>query len=123
MAGIPVEVVPGITAAAGVAAYAGIPLTHRDYARLAVFTTGLLKEDNQSPVWGMLARPAQTVVIYMGVSRLEIICTELVAYGLAATTHAAVVERGTTAAQRVIVEDIAMLADRVCVAGVHPSAL
>ncbi len=122
-AGITVEVVPGVTAAAGIAAYAGIPLTHRDYARSVVFTTGFLKDGALDLDWTMLARPGQTLVIYMGVSRLAEICAQLVAHGLPASTPAGVVERGTTHAQRVVVADLASLAERVRAAHVRPPAL
>jgi uroporphyrin-III C-methyltransferase len=97
-AGITVEVVPGVTAAAGIAAYAGIPLTHRDHAQSVVFATGFLKDGALELDWPMLARPNQTLVIYMGISRLAEICARLVEHGLAASTPAGVIERGTTAA-------------------------
>lgn len=122
-AGITVEVVPGVTAAAGVAAYAGIPLTHRDHAQSVVFTTGFLRDGLLTLDWPMLARPSQTLVIYMGISRLGDICRQLVAHGLPATTPAAVIERGTTHAQRVVVGDLSSLADEVAAAGVRPPAL
>ena len=123
MAGVPVEVVPGVTAAAGVAAYAGIPLTHRDYAQSVIFTTGYLKDGNQVLDWFMLSRPAQTVVIYMGLSRLEVICAELIAHGLDSTTPAAVIERGTTSEQRVVVGEVCSLARKAQVAAIKPPAL
>ncbi|HRP94982.1 MAG TPA: uroporphyrinogen-III C-methyltransferase [Rhodocyclaceae bacterium] len=118
-AGITVEVVPGVTAAAGIAAYAGIPLTHREHAQSVVFTTGFLKNGALDLDWPMLARPAQTLVIYMGISRLGEICAQLVAHGLPPTTPAGVIERGTTHAQRVAVGDLASLVDRV----IRPPAL
>lgn len=122
-AGIVVEVVPGVTAAAGIAAYAGIPLTHRDHAQSVVFATGFLKNGVLELDWPMLARPNQTLVIYMGVSRLAEICTRLIAHGLSAQTPAAVIERGTTALQRVAVGDLETLAQRVAEAGIRPPAL
>lgn len=122
-AGITVEVVPGVTAAAGIAAYAGIPLTHREHAQSVVFTTGFLKNGALDLDWPMLARPAQTLVIYMGISRLGEICAQLIAHGLPPSTPAGVIERGTTHAQRVAVGDLATLVDRVREAGIRPPAL
>lgn len=122
-AGITVEVVPGVTAAAGIAAYAGIPLTHRDHARSVVFTTGFLKNGALDLDWPMLARPGQTLVIYMGISRLAEICRQLVAHGLPPETPGGVVERGTTQAQRVAVGTLATLADVVRQAEIRPPAL
>lgn len=92
--GVPFEVVPGVTAASGAASYAGIPLTHRDHVRAVVFVTGHLKDGSTDLDWAMLARPRQTVVIYMGVTRLAEICGQLVAHGLDPATPAAVIEIG-----------------------------
>ncbi|MBN8443794.1 MAG: uroporphyrinogen-III C-methyltransferase [Thauera sp.] len=122
-AGITVEVVPGVTAASGISAYAGIPLTHRDHAQSVVFTTGFLKDGRLDLDWPMLARRGQTLVIYMGISRLAEICAQLVAHGLPAKTPAAVIERGTTHAQRVVAADLATLDAKVREAGVRPPAL
>ena len=122
-AGIGVEVVPGVTAAAGIAAYAGIPLTHRDHAQSVVFATGFLKDGALDLDWAMLARPAQTVVFYMGLSRLSEICAQLIAHGLPADTPAAVIERGTTSAQRVVAADLTRLPAEVAASGVRPPAL
>ena len=122
-AGIPFEVVPGITAAAGIGAYAGIPLTHRDFAQACIFVTGHLKDGSVDLDWEMLARPKQTVVFYMGITQLATICKQLVAHGLPASTPAAVVRRGTTQAQRVVTSDLAHLAEAVKAAGITPPAL
>lgn len=122
-AGIPFEVIPGITAAAGIGAYAGIPLTHRDFAQSCIFVTGHLKDGSVDLDWEMLARPKQTLVFYMGITQLATICAELVSHGLAATTPAAVVRRGTTRDQRVVTSDLANLAADVKAAGITPPAL
>jgi uroporphyrin-III C-methyltransferase len=122
-AGVPFEVIPGITAAAGIGAYAGIPLTHRDFAQSCIFVTGHLKDGSVDLDWNMLARPKQTVVFYMGITQLATICAELVAHGLSATTPAAVVRRGTTRDQRVVTSDLANLAADVKAAGITPPAL
>lgn len=122
-AGIPFEVVPGITAACGIASYAGIPLTHRDHAQSCVFVTGHLKDGSAALDWRSLAVPRQTVVIYMGLGALPQICRELVMHGLPATTAAAVVEQGTTARQRVVTATLADLAERVAEAGLRTPCL
>lgn len=101
-AGIPFEVVPGITSAQGMSAYAGIPLSHREHTSAIVFATGHCKEGGQAPDWAALARPRQTVVIYMGIGALPTICRQLAAHGLPGETPAAVVERATTPQQRVV---------------------
>lgn len=122
-AGIPFEVVPGVTAASGIASYAGIPLTHRDHAQSVVFATGHKKEGPVDLDWAALARPMQTVVIYMGVSRIEEIARRLVAYGMARNTPAAIVRRGTLPDQQVLVATLADLADKAEAAGIKPPAL
>ncbi|MBL8348765.1 MAG: uroporphyrinogen-III C-methyltransferase [Burkholderiaceae bacterium] len=122
-AGIAFDVVPGITAACGVASHAGIPLTHRDHAQCALFVTGHLKDGSADLDWPALARPRQTVVIYMGLGALAQICAQLIAHGAPASLPAAVVEQGTTAQQRVVSATLADLAPRVAEAGLKSPSL
>lgn len=122
-AGLHCEVVPGVTAAAGAGAVAGIPLTHRDHAQTLVFATGHLKDNTVNLDWTALARPHQTVVIYMGLGALEIICQQLVRHGLDATTPAAVIHRATLPGQRGIYSTLGELPAAAKSAGLRPPAL
>ncbi|PSV11957.1 uroporphyrinogen-III C-methyltransferase [Photobacterium kishitanii] len=110
-AGIDFQVVPGITAAAGATAYAGIPLTHRDYAQTAMFITGHLKPDGKQLDWSTLARGNQTLVIYMGLMKSSHIQQQLLQHGRAPETPIAIIERGTQATQKVLTGQLDELAD------------
>ncbi|MDN6981803.1 uroporphyrinogen-III C-methyltransferase [Vibrio cholerae] len=102
-AGVKFQVVPGITAAAGATAYAGIPLTHRDYAQSALFVTGHLKAQAEDLDWSTLARGKQTLVIYMGLSNAAAIAEQLQLHGRQASTPVAIIERGTQVNQQVLI--------------------
>ena len=110
-ADIPFQVVPGITAAAGATAYAGIPLTHRDYAQTAMFVTGHLKPDGDTLDWSTLARGKQTLVIYMGLMKSSHIQQQLLEHGRGADTPIAIIERGTQKTQKVLKGQLSELAE------------
>ena len=111
--GIPFQVVPGITAASGCAAYAGIPLTHRDHAQACVFVTGHGRDGRLDLNWEALIQPRQTVAIYMGLSSLAEIAAGFIDHGAAPDTPAAVVASGTRSAQRVVTGTLETLAGEV----------
>ena len=101
-AGIPFQVVPGITAASGCSSYSGIPLTHRDYSQSVRFVTGHLKEGAPDLEWDILARERQTLVFYMGLVGLPRICEELIKHGMKPDMPMALVQQGTTKHQKVL---------------------
>jgi uroporphyrin-III C-methyltransferase len=121
--GVPFEVVPGITAAAGVAAFAGIPLTHRNYAQACVFVTGHLKDGSMNLDWPGLARRRQTVIIYMGLHGLPHLCEQLIAHGLPTDWPAAIVQQGTTPNQRTVTGTLATLPGLATAAGLKAPTL
>lgn len=121
--GIPFQVVPGITAANGVSSYAGIPLTHRDYAQACLFITGHLKNGTLDLDWVAMSRPRQTVVVYMGLVGLEQICQQLIAHGVSADMPAAVIQQGTTQRQRVVTATLKNLAEKVSIAEIKAPSL
>ena len=121
--GIPFQIVPGITAASGCAAYAGIPLTHRDYAQSCVFVTGHLKDGGINLDWDALAKPQQTIVVYMGLVGLPLICQELIKRGLPENLPAALIEQGTTPHQRIFAGTLTTLPEIVEGADVHAPTL
>ncbi|NKC15429.1 MAG: uroporphyrinogen-III C-methyltransferase [Gammaproteobacteria bacterium] len=120
---IPFQVVPGVTAASGCAAYAGIPLTHRDHAHACLFVTGNTRNGAIELDWPALIRPMQTVVIYMGLTGLTTICAKLIEHGMDGATPAALVQQGTLREQRVITATVATLPRAVQGGGVRTPSL
>jgi uroporphyrin-III C-methyltransferase/precorrin-2 dehydrogenase/sirohydrochlorin ferrochelatase len=114
--------VPGVTAAAGCAAYAGIPLTHRDYAHSVTFVAGVTG-DGKEPDWHALATPGTTTVFYMGLARLPHIAAQLMQHGASPSLPAAVIAQGTLPNQRVITATVATIADVASHADLESPAL
>ena len=121
--GVPYEVVPGITAAVACAAYAGIPLTHRDHAQSVRFVTAHCQSSLDTLDWVALAQERQTLAVYMGVGELHALQTRLIQHGRAASTPFALIENGSRADQRVIIGTLAQLAERAAVHIVRSPAL
>jgi uroporphyrin-III C-methyltransferase/precorrin-2 dehydrogenase/sirohydrochlorin ferrochelatase len=110
-AGIPFQVVPGITAASGCASYAGIPLTHRDYSQSVRFLTGHTKDGRVPLEWDLLVKEQQTLVFYMGLAGLPDICDQLLKHGMSSSTPVAVIQQGTTQTQKVVVGNLDRVSD------------
>ncbi len=121
--GVATVVVPGITAATGCAAAAGLALTDRRYASAVTFVTGHPHDADAPPDWAALARSGQTLAIYMGVGTAAATAEQLIAHGLAPETPAGVIERGTMPDQRVLATTLAGLGESVARHDVHPPAL
>tara|TARA_B100001079_G_scaffold49542_2_gene40518 strand:+ start:4366 stop:5748 length:1383 start_codon:yes stop_codon:yes gene_type:complete len=117
------QVVPGITAASGCAAYAGIPLTHRDFAQSVLFLTGQLKDGSVNLNWESLVVSQQTLVFYMGSLGLQFICEKLVAHGMDSDMPIAVVQQGTTRDQKVLVSTLAELPEAVLQNPIKPPTI
>lgn len=111
--GVPFQVVPGITAAAGCASYSGIPLTHRDYAQSVTFVTGNLKDGSVNLNWTQLSQPNQTIVFYMGLQGMPIIFRSLIEHGVSPDMPAALIQQGTTHQQKVITGTLSSLPEIV----------
>lgn len=122
-AGIPFEVVPGITAAAGCAAQAGFPLTHRNHAQSLTLVTAHLQDNTVNLDWDSLARPAQTIVFYMGVGAVNEISRQMIAHGLSPDTPAAVVHKGTLPDQLTLISTLGRLPDDLAKQLIKPPAL
>ncbi len=122
-AGIPFSVIPGITAASGVAAYAGIPLTHREHAHTVSFVTGHGDQNGNEPDWRTLAGATQTLVFYMGLARLPVIVARLLAAGAPPTRPAAVISQGTSDAQRVVAATLGTLEAECALVALESPAL
>ena len=121
--GVPFQVVPGITAAGGCASYAGIPLTHRDYAQSCIFVTGHLKDGSMDMNWEALVQPRQTIAVYMGIQGLDVLCSQLIRHGMPETMPAALVQQGTTQHQRVFTGTLKSLPDIPKTNEVRPPAM
>ena len=114
--GVSFEVVPGVTAASGISSYAGIPLTHRDYAQSCIFVTGHLKDGTADLDWPSLVRARQTVVIYMGLGGLPEICRQMMLHGSSPNLPVAVVQDGSISTQKVVTGTLADMPERVALA-------
>lgn len=121
--GIPFQVVPGITAASGASAYAGIPLTHRDYSQAVVFATGHLKDGTANLNWAGLVQPNQTIVFYMGLVGITTICKGLIEHGMSPDMPIALIQKATTPEQRLFTGTLATMSELVERENIKPPTL
>ena len=121
--GIPFQIVPGITAALGCAAYSGIPLTHRDYAQSCIFVTGHRKNGTVNLNWNLLTQTNQTLIFYMGLLGLEHICASLIEHNMPPDTPIALIMHGTLADQKVVVSDLSNIVAAVQDEEIKPPTL
>jgi len=121
--GIDFQIVPGITAAAGAASYAGIPLTHRNYAQSVTFVTGHLKDGTMDLNWPALAHPNQTLVVYMGLLGVKTLCAKLIEHGLSEKTPMALVQKATTRQQKVLIGTLKSMPELLETANIKPPTL
>lgn len=121
--GISFQIVPGITAASGCASYAGIPLTHRDYAQSCTFVTGHFKDGELDLNWDALVQPGQTLAVYMGVRALRTLCNKLMQHGLDKATPAAIIQQGTRAKQRTYTGTLRSLPDIADASSIKPPSM
>ena len=112
-AGIHFQVIPGITAASGCCAYAGIPLTHRDLSQACLFVTAHGKDEVLELNWNSLVQPRQTVVYYMGLANAGLVSSKLVEHGMPGDTPLAVVQNGTSIHQKVVLGTVGTLLETV----------
>ncbi len=122
-AGVGFHVVPGITAATGVCASAGIPLTHRGLAQSCTFVTGHLQDATMELDWPVLARANQTLAVYMGLLGLPMLCARLIEHGRDPATPAAIIQQGTTARQRILEGTLATLPGLLAADPMHAPTL
>ncbi len=122
-ANIPFQVVPGITSAAGASSYLGIPLTHRDYSQSVSFVTGHLKNDSCNLNWKSLSQKNQTLVIYMGISTINTICTKLIQHDMAKNTPVAIIQNATLKDQRIVIGKLSNIEQKTIESGIVSPAL
>ncbi len=121
--GVTFQVVPGITAAIGMSSYAGIPLTHRDYSQSVTFVTGHLKDGSMNLNWTALAQPNQTVVFYMGLKGLSVICDNLIKHGRSPDTPMALVQQATTPRQKEFIGTLGTMTKVIAKQEIKPPTL